>query len=101
MNIIYKPECKTEIIKPTFDFPIIGQPISKTGDSANDGNAYGVIIGINGEGSSRRVRVMTVGYIDYEKVKENYMEYTAEAIKALTGISLIKDGSMIRAPLKR
>ena len=100
MNIIYKPVCKTEIIKPTFDFPIIGQPISKTGDSANDGNAYGVIIGIIGDGSSRRVRVMTAGYINYEKVKENYMEYTDEAIKALSGITFVKAGSMIRAPLK-
>ena len=88
MNIIFKPECKTEIIKPTYDLPIIGEPISKTGASANNSNAYGVIVGIIGDGSSRRVRVMTEGYIDYDKVKENYMEYTDEAINALTGITL-------------
>ena len=88
MNIIFKPECKTEIIEPTYDLPIIGEPISKTGASANNSNAYGVIVGIIGDGSSRRVRVMTEGYIDYDKVKENYMEYTDEAINALTGITL-------------
>ena len=68
MNIIFKPECKTEIIEPTYDLPIIGEPISKTGASANNSNAYGVIVGIIGDGSSRRVRVMTKGYIDYDKV---------------------------------
>ena len=88
MNIIFKPECKTEIIEPTYDLPIIGEPISKTGASANNSNAYGVIVGIIGDGSSRRVRVMTEGYIDYDKVKENYMAYTDEAINALTGITL-------------
>ena len=92
MNIIFKPECKTEIIKPTYDLPIIGEPISKTGASANNSNAYGVIVGIIGDGSSRRVRVMTKGYIDYDKVKENYMDYTDEAIKALTGITLCSGG---------
>lgn len=92
MNIIFKPECKTEIIKPTYDLPIIGEPISKTGASANNSNAYGVIVGIIGDGSSRRVRVMTEGYIDYDKVKENYMEYTGEAINALTGITLCSHG---------
>ena len=94
MNIIFKPECKTEIIKPTYDLPIIGEPISKTGASANNSNAYGVIVGIIGDGSSRRVRVMTEGYIDYDKVKENYMEYTAEAINALTGITLCSGGKL-------
>ena len=94
MNIIFKPECKTEIIKPTYDLPIIGEPISKTGASANNSNAYGVIVGIIGDGSSRRVRVMTEGYIDYDKVKENYMEYTDEAIKALTGITLCSGGKL-------
>lgn len=92
MNIIFKPECKTEIIEPTYDLPIIGEPISKTGASANNSNAYGVIVGIIGDGSSRRVRVMTKGYIDYDKVKENYMEYTDEAINALTGITLCSGG---------
>lgn len=92
MNIIFKPECKTEIIKPTYDLPIIGEPISKTGASANNSNAYGVIVGIIGDGSSRRVRVMTEGYIDYDKVKENYMEYTDEAINALTGVTLCSGG---------
>ena len=92
MNIIFKPECKTEIIEPTYDLPIIGEPISKTGASANNSNAYGVIVGIIGDGSSRRVRVMTEGYIDYDKVKENYMEYTDEAINALTGITLCSYG---------
>lgn len=92
MNIIFKPECKTEIIEPTYDLPIIGEPISKTGASANNSNAYGVIVGIIGDGSSRRVRVMTKGYIDYDKVKENYMEYTDEAINALTGITLCSHG---------
>lgn len=92
MNIIFKPECKTEIIKPTYDLPIIGEPISKTGASANNSNAYGVIVGIIGDGSSRRVRVMTEGYIDYDKVKEKYMEYTDEAINALTGITLCSGG---------
>ena len=92
MNIIFKPECKTEIIEPTYDLPIIGEPISKTGASANNSNAYGVIVGIIGDGSSRRVRVMTEGYIDYDKVKENYMEYTDEAINALTGITLCSHG---------
>lgn len=94
MNIIFKPECKTEIIKPTYDLPIIGEPISKTGASANNSNAYGVIVGIIGDGSSRRVRVMTEGYIDYDKVKENYMEYTDEAINALTGITLCSGGKL-------
>ena len=94
MNIIFKPECKTEIIEPTYDLPIIGEPISKTGASANNSNAYGVIVGIIGDGSSRRVRVMTEGYIDYDKVKENYMEYTAEAINALTGITLCSGGKL-------
>ena len=94
MNIIFKPECKTEIIEPTYDLPIIGEPISKTGASANNSNAYGVIVGIIGDGSSRRVRVMTEGYIDYDKVKENYMEYTDEAINALTGITLCSDGKL-------
>lgn len=94
MNIIFKPECKTEIIEPTYDLPIIGEPISKTGASANNGNAYGVIVGIIGDGSSRRVRVMTNGYIDYDKVKENYMEYTDEAINALTGITLCSGGKL-------
>lgn len=92
MNIIFKPECKTEIIEPTYDLPIIGEPISKTGASANNSNAYGVIVGIIGDGSSRRVRVITEGYIDYDKVKENYMEYTDEAINALTGITLCSHG---------
>ena len=92
MNIIFKPECKTEIIEPTYDLPIIGEPISKTGASANNSNAYGVIVGIIGDGSSRRVRVMTEGYIDYDKVKKNYMEYTDEAINALTGITLCSHG---------
>lgn len=92
MNIIFKPECKTEIIEPTYDLPIIGEPISKTGASANNSNAYGVIVGIIGDGSSRRVRVMTKGYIDYDKVKENYMEYTDEAINALAGITLCSYG---------
>ena len=94
MNIIFKPECKTEIIEPTYDLPIIGEPISKTGASANNSNAYGVIVGIIGDGSSRRVRVMTEGYIDYDKVKENYMEYTDEAINALTGITLCSGGKL-------
>lgn len=94
MNIIFKPECKTEIIKPTYDLPIIGEPISKTGASANNSNAYGVIVGIIGDGSSRRVRVMTEGYIDYDKVKENYTVYTEEAINALTGITLCSDGKL-------
>ena len=94
MNIIFKPECKTEIIKPTYDLPIIGEPISKTGASANNSNAYGVIVGIIGDGSSRRVRVMTEGYIDYDKVKENYMVYTDEAINALTGITLCSGGKL-------
>ena len=94
MNIIFKPECKTEIIEPTYDLPIIGQPISKTGASANNSNAYGVIVGIIGDGSSRRVRVMTEGYIDYDKVKENYMTYTDEAINALTGITLCSGGKL-------
>lgn len=94
MNIIFKPECKTEIIKPTYDLPIIGEPISKTGASANDSNAYGVIVGIIGDGSSRRVRVMTKGYIDYDKVKDNYMEYTYEAINALSGITLCSGGKL-------
>ena len=94
MNIIFKPECKTEIIKPTYDLPIIGEPISKTGASANNSNAYGVIVGIIGDGSSRRVRVMTEGYVDYDKVKENYMEYTDEAINALTGITLCNGGKL-------
>ena len=94
MNIIFKPECKTEIIEPTYDLPIIGEPISKTGASANNSNAYGVIVGIIGDGSSRRVRVMTKGYIDYDKVKENYMEYTDEAINALTGITLCSGGKL-------
>lgn len=94
MNIIFKPECKTEIIEPTYDLPIIGEPISKTGASANNSNAYGVIVGIIGDGSSRRVRVMTDGYIDYDKVKENYMEYTDEAINALTGITLCSGGKL-------
>lgn len=94
MNIIFKPECKTEIIKPTYDLPIIGEPISKTGASANNSNAYGVIVGIIGDGSSRKVRVMTKGYIDYDKVKENYMEYTGEAINALTGITLCSGGKL-------
>ena len=94
MNIIFKPECKTEIIKPTYDLPIIGEPISKTGASANNSNAYGVIVGIIGDGSSRRVRVMTKGYIDYDKVKDNYMEYTDEAINALTGITLCSGGKL-------
>ena len=94
MNIIFKPECKTEIIEPTYDLPIIGEPISKTGASANNSNAYGVIVGIIGDGSSRRVRVMTEGYIDYDKVKENYMEYTGEAINALTGITLCSGGKL-------
>ena len=94
MNIIFKPECKTEIIEPTYDLPIIGEPISKTGASANNSNAYGVIVGIIGDGSSRRVRVMTEGYIDYDKVKENYMEYTYEAINALTGITLCSGGKL-------
>lgn len=94
MNIIFKPECKTEIIKPSYDLPIIGEPISKTGASANNSNAYGVIVGIIGDGSSRRVRVMTEGYIDYDKVKENYMEYTDEAINALTGITLCSGGKL-------
>ena len=92
MNIIFKPDCKTEIITPTYDLPIIGEPISKTGASANNSNAYGVIVGIIGDGSSRRVRVMTEGYIDYDKVKDNYMEYTYEAINALTGITLCSGG---------
>ena len=94
MNIIFKPECKTEIIEPSYDLPIIGEPISKTGASANNSNAYGVIVGIIGDGSSRRVRVMTEGYIDYDKVKENYMEYTDEAINALTGITLCSGGKL-------
>ena len=94
MNIIFKPECKTEIIEPTYDLPIIGEPISKTGASANNSNAYGVIVGIIGDGSSRRVRVMTEGYIDYDKVKDNYMEYTDEAINALTGITLCRGGKL-------
>ena len=94
MNIIFKPECKTEIIEPTYDLPIIGEPISKTGASANNSNAYGVIVGIIGDGSSRRVRVMTEGYIDYDKVKDNYMEYTDEAINALTGITLCSGGKL-------
>ena len=94
MNIIFKPECKTEIIKPTYDLPIIGEPISKTGASANNSDAYGVIVGIIGDGSSRRVRVMTEGYIDYDKVKDNYMEYTDEAINALTGITLCSGGKL-------
>ena len=94
MNIIFKPECKTEIIEPTYDLPIIGEPISKTGASANNSNAYGVIVGIIGDGSSRRVRVMTKGYIDYDKVKENYMEYTDEAINALAGITLCIGGKL-------
>ena len=94
MNIIFKPECKTEIIEPTYDLPIIGEPISKTGASANNSNAYGVIVGIIGDGSSRRVRVMTKGYIDYDKVKDNYMEYTDEAINALTGITLCSGGKL-------
>ncbi len=94
MNIIFKPECKTEIIEPTYDLPIIGEPISKTGASANNSNAYGVIVGIIGDGSSRKVRVMTEGYIDYDKVKENYMEYTDEAINALTGITLCSGGKL-------
>lgn len=94
MNIIFKPECKTEIIEPTYDLPIIGEPISKTGASANNSNAYGVIVGIIGDGSSRRVRVMTEGYIDYDKVKENYMAYTDEAINALTGITLCSGGKL-------
>ena len=94
MNIIFKPECKTEIIEPTYVLPIIGEPISKTGASANNSNAYGVIVGIIGDGSSRRVRVMTKGYIDYDKVKENYMEYTDEAINALTGITLCSGGKL-------
>ena len=94
MNIIFKPECKTEIIEPTYDLPIIGEPISKTGASANNSNAYGVIVGIIGDGSSRRVRVMTDGYIDYDKVKDNYMEYTDEAINALTGITLCSGGKL-------
>lgn len=94
MNIIFKPECKTEIIKPTYDLPIIGEPISKTGASANNSNAYGIIVGIIGDGSSRRVRVMTEGYIDYDKVKENYMEYTDEAINALSGITLCSGGKL-------
>lgn len=98
MNIIFKPECKTEIIKPTYDLPIIGEPISKTGASANNSNAYGVIVGIIGDGSSRRVRVMTEGYIDYDKVKENYMEYTDEAINALTGITLCSGGKLPTVP---
>lgn len=98
MNIIFKPECKTEIIKPTYDLPIIGEPISKTGASANNSNAYGVIVGIIGDGSSRRVRVMTEGYIDYDKVKENYMEYTDEAINALTGITLCSGGKLPAVP---
>lgn len=94
MNIIFKPECKTEIIEPSYDLPIIGEPISKTGASANNSNAYGVIVGIIGDGSSRRVRVMTKGYIDYDKVKDNYMEYTDEAINALTGITLCSGGKL-------
>ena len=92
MNIIFKPECKTEIIEPSYDLPIIGEPISKTGASATNSNAYGVIVDIIGDGSSRRVRVMTEGYIDYDKVKDNYMEYTDEAINALTGITLCSGG---------
>ena len=98
MNIIFKPECKTEIIEPTYDLPIIGEPISKTGASANNSNAYGVIVGIIGDGSSRRVRVMTEGYIDYDKVKDNYMEYTDEAINALTGITLCSGGKLPTVP---
>ena len=77
MNIIFKPECKTEIIEPTYDLPIIGEPISKTGASANNSNAYGVIVGIIGDGSSRRVRVRnpifaSVYTTDYSETAESY-----------------------------
>lgn len=92
MDIVFKPVEVTEIIKPAYDLPTIGEPISKGGASANDSNAYGVVVGIIGDGNTRRVRVMTKGYIDYDKVKENYMEYSPECISALSGITLCSGG---------